>query len=314
MNSSHSSGANGDITLLDRLFAILLYLLPHHLLSQMMHWLTRNEWEPLKDRMIRGAIRIYDVDMSIAAEPNPAKYSCFNAFFTRALKPDARPLDSEEKAIICPVDGAVSQAGEIKNGRIFQAKGRNYTLEELLGDDRDMTRQFADGSFATIYLSPRDYHRIHMPLGGRLTRMSHVPGRLFSVSPSTTRTVPRLFSRNERVINLFETDAGPMAVIMVGAIFVASMDTVWAGTVAPSSRRVSQWDYTASEPQPVDLEKGDEMGRFNMGSTVILLFGKEAMAWSDKLQSGDKVQMGEAIGIFGEEAENATADTLPEEN
>ncbi|MET0046931.1 MAG: archaetidylserine decarboxylase [Sedimenticola sp.] len=300
MNSQNTASGNEEISILDRLFALLLYLLPHHLLSQAMHWLTRNEWAPLKDRMIKAAIRIYDVDMRIAEEPNPARYASFNAFFTRALKPDARPLDQDDKSILCPVDGAVSQAGEIREGNIFQAKGKSYTLEELLGGDSEATRRFADGSFATIYLSPRDYHRIHMPLGGKLTRMSHVPGRLFSVSPSTTRTVPRLFSRNERVINLFETEAGPMAVIMVGAIFVASMDTVWAGTVAPATRRVSQWDYVGAAPQSVELDKGDEMGRFNMGSTVILLFGKEAIEWSEKLTPGGKVQMGEAIAHLRE--------------
>ncbi|OOZ34147.1 archaetidylserine decarboxylase [Solemya velesiana gill symbiont] len=301
------------MSIIDRLFALLLYLLPHHLLSQLMYWLTRSEWAPFKDRMIKAAIRIYDIDMRIAEEPNPARYPSFNAFFTRALKTDARPLADGEKTILCPVDGAVSQAGEIEDGRIFQAKGRDYTLDELLGGDAQMTRQFEDGSFATIYLSPRDYHRIHMPLGGKLTTMSHVPGRLFSVSPSTTRTVPRLFSRNERVINLFETEAGPMAVIMVGAIFVASMDTVWAGTAAPSSRRISHWDYTGASPQPVELAKGDEMGRFNMGSTVILLFGKEAMRWSENLQAGSKVQMGEAIGSFGEVADEAPAEDSSEE-
>lgn len=285
-----------ETSLLDRLFALLLYVLPHHLLSELMYWLTRLEWAPLKNLLIRQVIKLYKIDMGLAADPEPKHYPCFNAFFTRALRPDARPLATETDAVLCPVDGAVSQAGRIENGRIFQAKGQSFTLEELVGSDPEMTRAFEDGSFATIYLSPRDYHRIHMPLAGSLQQMTHVPGRLFSVSPSTTRTVPRLFSRNERVINLFQTEAGPMAVIMVGAIFVASMDTVWAGTVAPVHRCIQSWDYTGKNLAPVALEKGAEMGRFNMGSTVVLLFGKDAVTWSDLLQPNWKVQMGQRIG------------------
>ncbi len=282
----------------DYLFALLLYLLPHHLLSQVMYWITRCEWGPLKNLLIQQAIKWYDIDMELAAKPDPSAYRSFNDFFTRALRPDARPLAPEKNAVLCPVDGAVSQAGNIVGGRIIQAKGRDFTLEELVGGDSQLTQAFKEGSFATIYLSPRDYHRIHMPLSGRLTKMIHVPGRLFSVSPSTTRTVPRLFSRNERVINVFETDAGPMAVIMVGAIFVASMDTVWAGTVTPRSRCVQHWSYGGEAPSPVELERGAEMGRFNMGSTVILLFGKDAVKWSDSLLPDGRVQMGRQIGVI----------------
>lgn len=291
----NASNPGQEVTLLDKLFALLLYLLPHHLLSSAMYWLTRCEWKPLKDQLIKGAIRIYKVDMSLAADSNPFSYKSFNAFFTRQLREDARPVDQSEISVISPVDGTVSQSGQIEDGRIFQAKGIDYTLEELLGSDQEWCSKFQDGSFATIYLSPRDYHRIHMPLGGKLKKMTHIPGRLFSVSPSTTRTVPRLFSRNERVVNLFETENGPMAVIMVGAIFVASMDTVWAGTVTPASRRVSEWHYGKKSSKAVTLGKGAEMGRFNMGSTVILLFGKDATVWSENMQPGAKVQMGEAI-------------------
>ena len=285
-----------EVSLIDRLFALLLYVLPHHLLSELMYWLTRCEWAPLKNLLIKLAINVYKIDMGLAEEPNPAAYPCFNAFFTRALRPDARPLAQEANTVLCPVDGAVSQAGRIEDGRIFQAKGQDYTLEELVGGDSDMAQAFEDGSFATIYLSPRDYHRIHMPLGGALKQMVYVPGRLFSVSPSTTRTVPCLFSRNERVINLFETEAGPMAIIMVGAIFVASMDTVWAGTVAPNHRRIQSLDYSGKALAPVDLEQGAEMGRCNMGSTIVLVFGKAAVEWSDLLQPNWKVQMGQQIG------------------
>jgi phosphatidylserine decarboxylase len=197
--------------------------------------------------------------------------------------------------VISPVDGAVSQAGEIEHGRIFQAKGQFYSLEELLGGDPQLADCFDGGSFATLYLAPRDYHRIHMPLAGKLRKMIHIPGRLFSVCPSTTRTVRRLFSRNERIINLFETEAGPMAVIMVGAIFVASMDTVWAGTVTPVSRRIERWDYSGEERKSVELEAGMELGRFNMGSTVILLFPPKTVNWEESLRPGSRVCFGEAI-------------------
>jgi phosphatidylserine decarboxylase len=295
MSSQNTPQTQTDISLLDRLFALLLHLLPHHLLSQIMHWLTRCEWRPLKNGLIRAVIKLYKVDMSLAEQADPESYPTFNAFFTRSLKPEVRPISGDAADIVSPVDGAVSQTGDIVDGRIFQAKGQSYTLAELLGSDSDWTARFSDGKFATIYLSPRDYHRIHMPCAGELKRMLHIPGRLFSVSPSTTRAVPRLFSRNERVVNLFETDVGPMAVIMVGAIFVASMDTVWAGTVAPISQRINQWDYQELPKSPIRLAKGEEMGRFNMGSTVILLFGKQAVAWAESLQPEAKVEMGQII-------------------
>ncbi len=290
-------GRNSDAGLIDKLFALLLYLLPHHLLSQVMYLITRCEWVPFKNLLIRQAIKLYDIDMAIAAEPDPTAYASFNAFFTRPLRPDARPLATEANVVLSPVDGAVSQSGQIVNGRIFQAKGQDYSLEELVGGDKALMDAFEDGCFATIYLSPRDYHRIHLPLAGRLTKMLHIPGRLFSVSPSTTRTVPRLFSRNERVVNLFETAVGPMAVIMVGAIFVASMDTVWAGTVAPLSRSVRSWNYGDESLEPMDFDRGAEIGRFNMGSTVVLLFGKEAVEWSTAMAPDTRLCMGQGIGI-----------------
>jgi phosphatidylserine decarboxylase len=296
MNKNEITGLAKKI--LRQLFVLLQYLLPHHLLSQLMHWITRSEWRPLKDLLIRNAVHLYKVDMSLAAEPDPANYRSFNDFFTRALRPDARPLAEGKSAVVCPVDGMVSEAGKIEDGRIYQAKDHDFTLHELLGGDPKWTGAFADGSFATIYLSPRDYHRIHIPLGGTLKKMIHVPGRLFSVSPTTTRAIPRLFSRNERIVNLFDTDAGPMAVIMVGAIFVASMDTVWAGTVTPSWRQVQSWEYGRKSTAATKLSKGAEMGRFNMGSTVILLFGKDAVEWEQTLQPETGVQMGQQIATI----------------
>lgn len=295
MNQPENRSPSRDATLADKLFALLLYLLPHHLLSQMMYWLTRQQWAPLKDLLIKGVIRLYRVDMSLAEEPDPEHYPSFNAFFTRRLKADARPLDDGDDSVISPVDGTVSQCGSIRDGRIFQAKGQSFDLAELLGEDGHWCEQFADGEFATIYLSPRDYHRIHMPVSGSLQQMTHIPGRLFSVSPSTTRVVPRLFSRNERVVNLFQTEQGAMGLVMVGAIFVASMDTVWAGTVAPLSRRLSHWHYPEQAPNPVSLKRGSEMGRFNMGSTVILLFPKGSIEWEQSMVPGSGVQMGGRI-------------------
>ncbi len=294
MNSQHPDTQTAA-TFGDRLFALLQYPLPHHLLSRGMHALTRVEWSPLKDLLIRTAIRVYDIDMKEALENDPGHYRSFNHFFTRALRPEARPLEADETAVISPADGTLSQIGAIRNGRIFQAKGRNYGLGELLGGDTVWTPRFEDGAFATVYLSPRDYHRVHMPLDGVLRKMIHVPGRLFSVNPSTTRTIPRLFARNERVVCLFETGTGPMAVILVGAIFVASIDTVWAGAIAPRSRATTTWQY--GEPSPaVPLDRGAEMGRFNMGSTVIVLFGKEAVRWKAALQAESPIRMGETIG------------------
>ncbi|WP_316368310.1 archaetidylserine decarboxylase [Candidatus Thiodiazotropha sp. CDECU1] len=283
-------------TIAQSLFVGLQYILPHHLLSSLMHSIARIELKPLKDLLIRQAIKWYTVDMQEALQSDPAQYRCFNDFFTRALRPDARPVTQESNQLASPADGTLSQAGDIEAGFLFQAKGHDYSLLELLGGDSEMSRLFEDGNFATIYLSPRDYHRLHMPVSGRLKRMLHVPGRLFSVNETTCRKVPRLFARNERVICLFETDLGPMAMILVGAIFVSSIETVWAGTVTPVQQRVNSWDYAPqSEPAAIELDRGEEMGRFNMGSTVILLFPKDALEWMEDLTAGSTVRMGQAI-------------------
>jgi len=281
--------------LLDRLYVALQYILPHHLLSRLMYLATRSEWRPWKRLLIRAVIRLYKVDMEEAAVPDPERYASFNAFFTRALRPGCRPLPAASDRILCPADGALSQCGSIRDGRLVQAKGRDYSLLGLLGGDREWGPRFRGGLFATIYLSPRDYHRVHMPRAGQLRRMIHVNGRLFSVNPTTTRLVPRLFTRNERVVSLFETDIGPMAVILVGAIFVASVDTVWAGSIAAGRCDVQSWNY-ASGPQGVFLSSGAEMGRFNMGSTVILLFGPDQVSWSRELVPEMPLRMGQPLG------------------
>ncbi len=278
-----------------RPYVNLQYLLPHHLLSALMYRVTRIRWAPFKNLLIRRIIDLYRVEISLALEPDPGHYASFNDFFTRALRPEARPLAKAPDAVLCPADGTLSQAGEIRDGRIFQAKGRDYSLLELLGGERQWSERFSGGRFATVYLSPRDYHRVHMPLAGELKRMLHLPGRLFAVNPTTTRLVPRLFARNERVVCLFESPTGPMAVILVGAIFVGSIDTVWAGTVTPTGRRLSGWSYGEKETA-VQLQRGAEMGRFNMGSTVILLYGPEQVQWAESLLPGTKVRMGEQIG------------------
>lgn len=279
----------------DRLFVLLLQILPHHLLSRVIWHLSRWRWAPFKNRAIRAFIKLFKVEMGQAKLPYAMDYPDFNSFFTRALRDGARPL-CEQGQLACPADGRISALGTIQGDSIFQAKGMDYSLTELVGGDAQLAQTFSDGQFATIYLSPRDYHRVHMPLDGKLTQMLHVPGRLFSVNNRTARTLPRLFSRNERVVCLFDTEFGPMAVILVGAIFVGCMDTPWAGTVAPVDLRLSRWQYAQTE-DAIHLAKGAEMGRFNMGSTVILLLSKDSgLAWADHFKEGMEVRMGEALG------------------
>lgn len=263
-----------------------------------MHALTRARIKPLKNLLIKLAIKHFKIDMSIAKSADLNDYEHFNAFFTRELKAEARPFVSGSNEVACPVDGAISQSGRIEQGKIFQAKNYSYDLTTLLGGSETRAAPFVDGSFSTIYLSPRDYHRIHMPIKGELLEMVHVPGRLFSVSPRTVENVPGLFARNERVVAIFNTEIGPMAMILVGAIFVGSMDTVWAGNVAPrKGDMVRVWNYRErhKDVPPIILEKGAEMGRFNMGSTVILLFPKNAVQWNAACQPASSVKMGQLL-------------------
>lgn len=282
------------MSLLEKLFVLSQYPLPHHPLSRLMGRLTHCRNPAFKNFFIRNITRAYNVNLDEALEADINAYGCFNEFFTRPLKPGARPLTQAAGAIACPADGFVSQLGDIHEGQILQAKGMDYRVDTLLGGDAERAAPFMGGKFATIYLSPRDYHRLHMPLAGSLREMIHVPGRLFSVNDATARGVPNLFARNERVVALFDTEAGPMALILVGAIFVASIETVWHGVVTPpTSTRVQTWKY---DTQSVQLARGEEMGRFNMGSTIIVLFGKDAIDWSDALQPGTVTRMGEAIG------------------
>ncbi|HLA75072.1 MAG TPA: archaetidylserine decarboxylase [Gammaproteobacteria bacterium] len=282
----------------DYLKTLPQYLLPQHLLSRLMYLLTRVRWQPWKNWQIRWFIRRYQVDMGIALQPDPIQYPTFNSFFTRALHSTARPVVSGAGEIACPVDGTVSQAGKISESTLFQAKGHSYTLERLLGGPVARAAPFKNGRFATLYLAPKDYHRIHMPLRGQLCDMTYVPGRLFSVNTRTARAVPRLFARNERVITIFDTEAGPMAVILVGALFVGSMETVWEGTITPPyGRSVHTWDYRRQEAgSPIILERGQELGRFNMGSTVIVLFGPNQMDWDSAITEDAPTRMGQLLG------------------
>ena len=234
--------------------------------------------------------------MGIAEEPDGKNYIHFNAFFTRALKGSARSFSRVSTDIICPVDGSISQIGSISNGTIFQAKNRSFMLKDLLANDAALTGDFNEGEFVTLYLSPRDYHRVHMPFDGTLRKMIYVPGRLFAVNRHTTAVVNRLFSRNERVICIFDTVIGPMALILIGAIFVGSMETVWAGEITPASVRSATLTDYDDQSNPITYEKGEEIGRFNMGSTVIILYAKDRIHWLEGLGSGDLVKMGMTIG------------------
>lgn len=277
-----------------RIFIVLQYLVPHHILSRMTGMLAELRhplW--LKNWVIGQFVRIFNVDMAQAQEPDYTRYASFNEFFTRPLREGARPI--AEADIVCPADGAISQMGAIREGLLLQAKGRYYTVEELLGGDADQAALFDKGDFATVYLSPKDYHRVHMPVAGKLTGTTYVPGQLFSVNGTTAENVDRLFARNERLICYFETDLGPVAVILVGAMIVAGIETVWDGQVAPPTKR-PQFKNFLAPPAEVSLAKGEEMGRFKLGSTVILLFPPSSMRWEEQYSAGVATRMGEAFG------------------
>jgi phosphatidylserine decarboxylase len=287
-------------SLLDQLKSWPLALLPHQLLSRLVRSVTRWQTGGFKNRLIRLFIRHFKVNMDDAEARGAEDYSDFNHFFTRALIPAARPFPDDPLAIVSPVDGRVSQAGDITAGRLLQAKGRDYSLAALLGGDSRQVALFRNGRFATLYLSPRDYHRIHMPCPGKLLETTYIPGRLFSVAPHTTRAIPGLFTRNERLVCLFDTPTGPMALIMVGAIFVSCMETVWSGIVNPRmAMSLQKTVCNQSGNQAVELQRGEEMGRFNMGSTVIILYGPDRVEWADSLNAGQPVQLGQIIAQPG---------------
>ncbi len=279
-----------------KLFLTIQYLLPQHLLSRAMGWLANCKKPWLKNWMITNFIRHYQVNMEEAEYLLPQDYQNFNAFFTRKLQAQARTISDKESSIISPVDGYISQIGHIDRTRIFQAKGHHFNLLELLGGDDEQSQIFLDGHFATLYLSPRDYHRVHMPCDGQLTGMTHIPGKLFSVNHTTAENIPNLFARNERVACFFDTRNGPMAVIFVGAFFVASIKTTWHGIVNNFHHgKIEQWRY-AKDDQRHYFQQGDELGQFQFGSTVILLFPKQQTTWDEGLKHNDTIRFGQQIG------------------
>ncbi len=278
---------------MSRLFILIQYLLPHHLFSRLVGWfMGRRLW---KNWLITVFANRYGVDFSEAERQRPDDYDSFNDFFTRRLKPGKRPLPEDYSIVVQPADGAISQLGAIREQQIFQAKGHSYSAQALLAGTPEEADQFRDGTFATIYLSPKDYHRVHMPVTGTLRSMTYVPGSLFSVNPTTTAAIPGLFARNERVVCLFDTALGPMAVVLVGAMIVASIETSWAGQICPgrSKQGVERVDYKGDDA--ITLQTGDELGLFKTGSTVIVLFAEDALELDEQLESGSQVRMGEPL-------------------
>jgi phosphatidylserine decarboxylase len=289
----------------ERLAVATQHLLPKQLLTQAAGALAGHAGGGLTTAVIRWFIKRYGVNMAEAANPDPAAYATFNDFFTRALKLGARPLAVTEADLLCPVDGAISQLGPINGERIFQAKGHHYSTAALVGGDGALAAHFQGGHFATLYLSPKDYHRIHMPAAGRLLRMVHVPGELFSVNPATARGVPGLFARNERVVCVFEGLNGPLkgkpwVLVLVGATIVGSMATVWHGVVnPPRTGALRDWAYTGKDQAPIDLQQGQEMGRFLLGSTVVMLFPPGELRFNPAWAPGGAIRMGQAMAHVG---------------
>ena len=284
----------------DKLFVTLQYLIPQHGLSRLVGMLARSEVPWIKTTFISLFMKRFGIDLSEAQIEDPDRFETFNAFFTRALKPDARPLEASDAAdIACPADGAVSQLGAIRANQVFQAKGHDYSLYDLLGGDSALASEFTNGQFATIYLSPRDYHRVHMPVTGTLRETRYVPGDLFSVNEATANGVPNLFARNERLVCIFDTEHGPAAVILVGAMIVAGIETVFSGQVTPLPKQVVTTDYQRTAP--ITLEKGDELGRFLLGSTVVLLFPEGKARFESDLKAGSLARVKSKLGQYNQD-------------
>jgi phosphatidylserine decarboxylase len=280
------------------LFIFLQHLVPHHALSRLVGLFAESEIRWIKTLFIQRFIKAYKVNMAEALDPDPQHYASFNAFFTRALAPGARPMPVDEKAVVCPADGAISAIGDIHADTLVQAKNHNYSVKDLLGGDAARAAPFQNGQFLTVYLSPKDYHRVHIPLSGTLREMVYVPGRLFSVNQTTADNIANLFALNERAVCIFDTAFGPMAVVLVGAMIVAGIETVWAGQVAPSSHGLTITRYSDPASTPIHLGKGAELGRFMLGSTAIVLFGPGMVAWHNELKAGSSVRLGQQIGTL----------------
>ncbi|MDP5255300.1 MULTISPECIES: archaetidylserine decarboxylase [unclassified Vibrio] len=280
---------------MDKFKVGLQYWLPQHRLTRLMGKLAEARAGKLTTWVIRWFIKHYRVNMAEAKFSDPAHFATFNDFFTRELKEDARPIEQDSEVLVHPADACVSQFGPIDSGRLIQAKGHDFSAQELLGGDAELAKEFDQGQFATLYLSPSDYHRVHMPCDGTLRQMIYVPGDLFSVNPLTAQNVPNLFARNERVVCIFDTDVGPMAQVLVGATIVGSIEQVWAGTVTPPrGSSVYKWNYPAQGEHAITLKKGEEMGRFKLGSTVINLFAKDAIHFDESMANDVTTRLGTA--------------------
>lgn len=279
--------------MLKRLFVIIQYLLPQHLLSVCLGKAANCRHEALKNWAIKRFVKAYRVDLSEAIHENPEHYPTFNDFFIRRLKPEARPIADNSNAMICPADGTIAEIGSISQNQLLQAKNSYFDLEALLGNDTDAAKQFYNGNFATVYLAPNNYHRVHIPCDARLTKTIFIPGKLFSVNRITTDLIPNLYSRNERFVALFETATGPMAVILVGALIVGSMQMAWMDQPIRANHIISE-----SLKTPKNFKKGDELGYFKLGSTVVVLFGKDAIDWQADLNTGTQVKVGQNICYF----------------
>lgn len=277
-----------------QIFMLCQYLLPQFLLTRFAGWMASRRSVFLKNWLINDFIQRYQVDLSIAAVPEIEKYACFNDFFTRALAPSTRPIHSGKDVLVSPVDGSISQIGRIEKDTLLQAKGAYFNLQTLLGGQQTDAARFENGHYATLYLSPKDYHRVHIPFAGKLIRSIYIPGKLFSVNPLAVENIPQLFARNERLVCLFETSKGPMAVILVGAMLVGKIQTVWG--LIERGKQVVVRDYL--ETESLEFNKGDELGRFLMGSSVVLLFGEGMAQWLPGLEAQDTVRMGESIGCL----------------
>jgi len=283
------------MTFWQRLFIAAQYLTPQHCLSRLVGCLAKCKVGFIKNFLITQFAKRYRVNLDEAKTKNLTEFACFNAFFTRELEANARLIAPNANAVISPADGLISQIGTIAQTSLVQAKGRNFDLLSLLGGRQDLANEFTNGSFATIYLSPKDYHRVHMPQTGTLQSMTYIPGKLFSVNQLTAQNVPNLFARNERLVCVFAGAHGKFAVILVGAMIVAGIETVWSGQVAPIGKQILNWDYAHL---PISLHKGDELGRFQLGSTVILLFAKDAINWLPEFEPNAAIKMGQQLGAF----------------
>lgn len=277
----------------------LQHLIPQHLLSRVIGCVAASKIPWVKNTFINRYRKHYAIDMSESLYTQTNDFKCFNDFFTRALKPGARPIVDAEDAIVCPVDGTMYQLGKIDANTILNAKDHRYDIASLLGGNKDFAQLFHNGNYAIMYLAPTNYHRVHMPLMGELKEMIHIPGKLFSVNNASATAIDNLFARNERLACLFDTNIGPMAVILVGAMIVASIETIWAGTMSPTRRKhIRTWRYPSLNHNPIELNKGDEMGLFKLGSTAIVLFPPNKMRWKAGLEPGSELRVGEQVGTI----------------